>query len=1260
MKSLIRSTLFLVAITCTLIPAVTASVEDGFPLLYNNQVEEARKIFQSELKDSPGAALAGLFLSAWTQGDDPEMARTLAQWIDTAAAEPELPFLLAFLGNSEFHGWTPAERVTLFRKLLERDLPPYNRQQLQVELQEALDMLLDSSVETAARAGGALLEHWALLGPFGRFGAPDIEEPFGPETGWKATYAGWQREVQWVTSNAMDKTGMIDYESQLGPVNGIAYALNQVESSADGEALLTIQSPSNYRVWLDGRPILEKSSYKMHTSQASTVRVPIKKGKQLMALKLQNQNTGWFRAYLQPISDSTVELHSVPFVWSEHSGLFLHPFSGEEFDNEEGYGLASALPPTPLVAGATEEQVIHRLLTAMWHEDHGEVSAALDSVRQALALTPKFSLLYSTYGDLSLRLAMMRPGSKARFQQEAESAFRSALDLDPLSRTALVGLQTYFLDRDQVDPALDLLNEQIKAHPELYSQGYSGLLDYGYGILYSRKNFAVESGQMFQKAVETYIPSYEAYRYLFDHYERSQQMPPALAVLQKALDIFPGFIPYLERANNFPASYPNAPDVEPLLRRALEIHPNSILYASTLYNWLVKHGKIQEAAEFCQNNKARFPYHTFWNEKQAELALVQGNRDEAVKNYQVVYEKHPRLLEPFRALRSLAGQKFPYQKYDVNLEDIDLSQAEKWKTSRASVIYLLDIMVLDLHEDGTNDMYVHQALQILNQEGLQKWAEIVIPKGGNVELLMARTITPDGKEWALSNLQDLNNQQSLSMYGIEPMSIVEYSYIQRGGADNPGANYHAGGYFFGSDDDPMLLTKLAIVKPDSIALQYDINPDTYPVKISHEGNNTIYEWQNEKQDGLKGEAYAPPLTERVPSIKWTTEPDWRNFIQRQRFSVWGFEERSPLVDAKAAELKGISSSTQEFVAHVYDYVREKIGDSSGGLTTADTLALQTGGRYQKMRLMRHLLKKGGVKTQLAVALENDLQDGYRVLPSLGYPAQALLAIPRQPGIEETLYADFSSRFAPLGDLNPSLHRAVALYIDGPVPYFEPVDSDFWEAGLLLRDFHLTLQDDRGADIQGTYTYADMYDKAIREALTNPEFERQFADRQLAAELNGIQIGSHEFQDIDNLTLPPRLAFSGKLPDVAKADEGQSLTLVPILARSKASEMIGDPTRQYAIEFQNSPVRDPLSTRLNLDTYIKQGAVISLPEDVLTINEFGYYSLFYSWEGNEIAVQRSFLVPEQTIEPDRYEEWMKFCREIDQMENRPIRIQLPSS
>jgi tetratricopeptide (TPR) repeat protein len=1257
MKRFLRSHFLysVIGILSVVSPLHSEPLDQAYEKLFANQTRDAASLFQQSATENPEAA-AGVLLSAWAAGDHEELALRLMEALRHHPDSPYTGAFLAFLGSPELQGYPVKARVSVLRDILSHpDLSPLNRQLLQAKLAESLDMLLDPAVESAARQAGTLIDHWSVIGPFGRFGGSDFYHPFPPEQELCSSCQGWQKTVTLTPVSQPDRTGMLEFDSLVSSIHAVAYAFNVIEATAPGEAFLTIQSPANVRIWWNGQPVMEKFHQKLHTSQAMTVRVSLRQGKNLLAVKTQKYDHWWLRARLQSTPENAVQFHSVPFKVEEFAHLQLRPFSDEKYLQIVCSEQPSSYPFSLPDDNGRNAEIINHILLAVWHSDRSEFDTARNLLKEVMALEPDFALPYSIYGDLSLRLAMSRSGSKARFQQEAEVAYRKALELHPYSPNPLIGLQTYFMERNQVDAAIDLIDQHLAAYPEL-TYDASAALDYAYGLLYQRKGFSIEAVQKIQRAAQGYLPSYELFRHLFNHYENNQHFTEAAEILARALDYFPAYHSFLEMALRMNPEVQANCQLQTYLERALQIHPAALRYMTIYGDYLESQNRLEEALTFYQQQMERFPDVTSFQSKQAQLAFRLEQTDKALKLYQAVYQKRPNNQEAFHALRNIQQKVFPYQKYDTRLEEISTDIVDKWKNSRASMIYLLDIMVQDIHEDGTYDQYIHQAIQVLNQEGLQNVAETVIPRGSHVELILARTINPDGTEWAIANLQDLNNQQALSMYGVEIGSIVEYAYLEKNGTRDPGSNFALGAYFFGAENDPMLLSTLTVLVPESMTLEFDTNPASFSPKITRQEGKTVYHWRNFDQDGIKAEAFAPPLAMRVPSVRWTSNPDWMLFIERFRLSRWGYEEASPLIDALYTKLREQSDSKEAFARNVYHWIQQNIEDSSGGQTTADTVALGAGGQYQKIRLAHQLLEMHGINTRIAAVLDVDYQDKLPPLPNLGFSASAvILILPQQEGISDRILLDFRSRFAPFASIPPEMHKQVALVVDETAPSIEPINPDFWEHGLLLRSLSLKDIQENHASIEGNYTYLDSYDEQLREALRDPETRRRIADMQLSRDLRGIQLQTHELKNVEDLSRSPSLVFTGTMPGILKSGGQNSARINPVLVPLRASALISDSTREHRMIFESSPVRDILHVQLQNQSLLENHKV-QLPEDRFIVSEFGMYALYFEWQGNSIIVRRSVLIPEQTIAPDDFLRFADFCRTIDQYDEQELYLE----
>ncbi|MBZ0255073.1 hypothetical protein K8I31_03365, partial [bacterium] len=180
--------LFVVCLFVAALQPCFAGLDEGWPLLLQNQYAESA----SALKDVEGpereSALQALLLNAWAQGEYPDAAVFVSGMIEEYPDSPYLPAYLALLSQPALKGWPLSERATVLRKALAKNPSASHRQRLEYELMQTLDLLLDPAAGAAAREAGVLIDHWQIAGGFGRYGASDFVRPFGPEIEWAAEY----------------------------------------------------------------------------------------------------------------------------------------------------------------------------------------------------------------------------------------------------------------------------------------------------------------------------------------------------------------------------------------------------------------------------------------------------------------------------------------------------------------------------------------------------------------------------------------------------------------------------------------------------------------------------------------------------------------------------------------------------------------------------------------------------------------------------------------------------------------------------------------------------------------------------------------------------------------------------------------------------------------------------------------------------------------------------------------------------------------
>jgi len=1243
------------------LPGWSATTDEAWDALLKNDLKQAETLFDKALDESAGDldALDGMALVQWTRGNMPKAAEL---WMELAAKGTLRPWwsgYLAALSLPELQGIPVKQRERLLKDLTSESspLPESKRIDAWREYLEWAEKWADpAQAKRAAERSGAISDWWFVVGPFGANGTMDLWEPFSPETDLSPkSFPGWISSVTRTEIPASDPAGMLDLDSLIYPSRGTAYAFTAIQSEGEADALLTVESPSNYVVWWDGKPLATRCIERRDFQTETTVQVHLRAGLiPILVKSCQHGSDWWVRVSLRPRYNG----HSLNWSVAKKDESILKGLVFYPIDNKtpERYR-------QPIVFAVDTSSYImpdnvrlrSRILSAIYGSlinfRKGEFPWAGQSLEPALKAN--IAQAYSLLGDLKMREAAYRPPSRSRLQREAETAYQKAIELYPATLGAHVGLITYLLDRENTDQALESLK---KVEPILKDAGieYRAGIDYAYGLLYYRKNWMDESLAALQRAAQILPPSAEIFRRIARMQDGWRNRVEALETLKKGLAAYPHNGALLEEAIANVDGGPLDSTISAAFEQTLQIHPFSLGDHLRMVRGLRSAGMREQAGTLCAKMQALYPYRP---EPLAESAGLQAEQPSshlptpAIDLYRKVLEIAPQNQEARKTLRQFGyGEDELFERYDVRLEELDLTQADRWKDSRAPDILLIDVMVLILDSQGTYRQYVHQAVKILNSEGRQRWAETVIPRGEGVEVRQARSILPDGTEWPVQHVAELGEKQALSMYGVEPGTIIEYAYLESvSGNLHPGYNHYAGGYFFGGIDEPMLVSKLTIITPEDMNYLLQVKPEEFGTKEPLGDGRVALMWEKRLQDGIREESHMPPVSEVVPCLRFSTWVDWRFFLENWREQLMGRTEEGSELD----EIVGLfDPSDPDLVRKVYDWIQKEIEPTAGSYTTLDTAILRTGSAREKSMLAQTVLARLGKQCALGLVITNEPEDGFAPQPGSGVSGQLLLRV--ETGGENPTWLDFNSRHIAMGEVDGKSRSQAAFVLSATGEYFEPVDWTFWPRGWIERTFELTPQPDRSVLVGGMYGYRGTHRRALLTLIVDKEAERRFKDSQVSGDLRGIVLERTELQNADSPYGTPQLHFAGRIPSFLQPGENDMLRLPAVPSPLKISGLVGEVTRQTPVDFNSPPVTEPMDMRVSLRPMIDAGYdMVLLPQDYLCISAYGYYSLTYRQEGDDLFVRRSVLVPVQRIETKDYARFAEFCRGIDEAERRDI-------
>ena len=205
-------------------------------------------------------------------------------------------------------------------------------------------------------------------------------------------------------------------------------------------------------------------------------------------------------------------------------------------------------------------------------EESGDVSGAISSWRELAKIHP----------DASVFCRLARLAKKLGEMDEAEGAFRRAIQIDATLGPAYVGLASMAIDAGDYQQAEDLLTTALRH--EKNEVAYCML---GVALQGLEKND--EAGESFQRALEI-DPAFEEAYFNFGVLKRESEPDRAQALFLKALECEPDYADAHRELGWLLSKKGSLPEGEYHLRRAIELEPNDAWAYIYLANHLWRQG----------------------------------------------------------------------------------------------------------------------------------------------------------------------------------------------------------------------------------------------------------------------------------------------------------------------------------------------------------------------------------------------------------------------------------------------------------------------------------------------------------------------------------------------------------------------------------------------------------------------------------------------------------------------------------------------
>ena len=1278
------------------IGASADSIPEGWQELLKNNPEDALLKFDEILKtDSQNViALEGKAWASFSVGDWKGASSAWFTLLENKPDSSRSSVYLILIGEALKHYDFSDECINKIENLLNKGgLPSTLERSLHDMLRNLYRQKGDTEkVKSETEKAGYCRDFLYISGPYAKYGRTDLKTEFPPEfDSGKNAYSGWIGDVSSVKP-VSPVDGVINIDDYLSPSSGVAYLATVVDVASATKAKLSVLSRNGIRVWCNGKMFIDKSSYNNDLYPPVTVPWEMNKGKNFILIKTQKETDDWqIAVQLFNEDGDKLEFTSPSVDIGILSNWIIDPddisyikepiksIEDEGKDNDSGI-----------------ESFLDILYQGIKTGVDGYYNEAIDMLKKTDSVSGSWSVVHDFMGMMYKNEISRRTTSSHRLTNLYKNSFTKALELYPDDPVALDGLIKYHISRNTLDQALDLLNEsnfieEIENNPSKNPE-----IAFSLAKIYEMKNWNRKSINILQKLVEGEYLNADIIVELSGLYRQADAVDKSIEILRVGCNKYHNSRTLVSLLDMDLADLGKSKERIELLGNWLNLHGSDYRmrsrYGDALYldgrhddtfeeynriiktNYQSPEGYLKLGEYFLDkaNNASDesllismvlkgWEREYGWGEAPIDIEISNSQLVRVLHRAQYYFKKvserdptNKSVEYTLRQLNRILG--FPtgnfWDSYDLDVMKIESDIFSDKDIAKANSIYLVDFMMTQVFSDGTAQSYIHQAVKILNEKGREKWAEVVIP--GSADLISARSISPNGTVYLPTNKVNLRDGLAISMYGLEDGSIVDYSYVTNTGYTlSPGNNFITGSYYFGEENNPMVVSKLVLASP--VELVFETNPIDFEPEITTSSKENVYTWEVIKSIPIESESNSPSMSKLVPTVSWSTVPDWDIALSKIKSYSMGRYEDSELLEDVITQIKSDikpDDEMKQIVEKVYKYIQENIEPASeSSSTTADTIYLGSGSAFEKTWLGKRIFEKLGIKTSLGW--------GY----GWASPEMALSPPPQksffyQPLLKIETYGwlDLSNRYKTAGEIDSNL---LTMFIPVETGYglsFESVSSELIKSGWSRKELVGKITSSRDLVLDGTWTYQGPWVAGVRSLIADQMKRDTFIDSQVAGYLKNIVIRNKTVTDEPDLKEPVKLVFDGTLPEYVS--ESESIwKFNPLLIKSDMAGRIREASRTQPLVLNSSFAMDPYI----LKVYPPDGAENvpsifgELPQNRVLLSPFGLFSLIYSREGSAVIVNRSLYIPDQTIQPEDYPKFVEFCRAIDSAETAELTL-----
>jgi hypothetical protein len=406
---------------------------------------------------------------------------------------------------------------------------------------------------------------------------------------------------------------------------------------------------------------------------------------------------------------------------------------------------------------------------------------------------------------------------------------------------------------------------------------------------------------------------------------------------------------------------------------------------------------------------------------------------------------------------------------------------------------------------------------------------------------------------------------------------------------------------------------------------------------------TVFVWETENMPRIEYERYMPPDKEILPNAHFISQREWSDFTETLKEQTEFGPEILPteLIRKKALEITEGIKGHYEKVKALYEWCMKEIKSGWGGHAHAILLEKQ-GDRDTLLLAFLNALGIPFDKVLVAPDPRREPEIEWHI-PSSSHFSGSIIRV--KPADHEPIFVSADTRYLKLGKI-PQHYQNGIVYTREDGIRKEPMPRELLDDTADKESFDINLDD---LTCTGSLEYPGAYDYGQKETFKNLPLEER--KRRVENSINDYftnpVLEQHEFPGLEEVGRMFEIKFKCKVPNYL----GQEKEDGTITAKTGISPL--DLQNRYADKSEREfdmVLRGTHLSRTNVAVTIAKGfELVQLPSSVNIRNEFGTYALTFVQKGRRITVKRRFNLLPQRIPREKYNEFIEFCRKVDEAE-----------